>query len=217
MTYKNTTINNVSPNSNNTITLNLSNISSHVSYTSGQGNKKLKYKSGDTRWESESTITDDNSVIYYSFYTTAGYNSGSSKYSADTSANTNYFYWRGHGNYGTKYVKSPGAASVQSPTSNKWATGIKISDVGTYRLTASLPNESSTGAYMTVRWHDGSSYFGPHAYLTEDGKTNNILCAVKTITSETTFNIRVISVSGNNYLGDTKEGQCTSINIIKIA
>ena len=217
MTYKTTTINNVSPNINNTVTLDLSNISSHISYTSGQGNKKFKYKSDNTRWESESTITGDSSTIYYWCYTPQSYTSGSTAYSSDSTSNMNYYSWRGHGSYGTKYIKSPGAASVASAVNNKWARGVTISDVGTYRLTASLPLETqSTSNYMIVRWHDGSNYFGPHAYLTRDGKTNNILCAVKTITSETTFYIRIMSLSGNSYLGDTREGYCTSINIVKI-
>ena len=217
MTYKTSTINSISPDSNNNIQLNLNDISDHVSYTSGQGNKKFKYKTDNTRWESESTITDDFSTVYFWFYTTAGYTSGSTAYSSDSTSNLNYYFWRGHGGYGTKYIKSPGAASVASGVNNKWATGVTISDAGTYKLTASLPLETqSTSNYMSVRWHDGSNYFGPHAYLTKDGKTNNILCAVKTITSETTFYIRIVSLSGNSYLGDTREGYCTSINIVKI-
>lgn len=136
-----------------------------------------------------------------------------------------WFVWRGQDGYGETIVRTSGISTTASNISDngilsntKWAQSITITDAGTYRLTASIPNEnSSASGYLVLRWHDGTNYFGPKATVLGRYKLNNILLAVKTITSSTTFTIRVVEKSSSNaFLGDGAEAKVTSINVIRL-
>jgi len=219
MTYKNITVNNISPGSNNNITLNINNIETNIS-GSPSNNQILKYES--SNWINGSASTTNTSDLYYSFWNHDGYNtSTSTKYEVG-----DWIVWRGGDGYGETIMKSSGVSKNTSNasdngnvTNTKWIQGITISDAGTYKLTASIPNETSNAeGYLTIRWHDGSNYFGPKATLYEKFKLNNILMAVKTITAETTFSIRIVEKSSyHHYLGDSAESYVTSINVIKLS
>ena len=218
MTYKNITVNNISPDSNNNITLNINNIESNIS-GSPSNNQMLKYES--SNWINGSASTASTSDLYYSFWNHESYSTSTVKYAVG-----DWIVWRGGNGAGETITKSSGVSTNASNssdngivTSSAWVQSITISDAGTYKLTASIPNETTHAeGYLTIRWHDGSNYFGPKATLYEKFKLNNILMAVTTITAETTFSIRIVEKSSyHHYLGDSQEGYVTSINVIKLS
>ena len=135
-----------------------------------------------------------------------------------------WIVWRGQGGYGETITRTSGISTTASNisdngilTNTKWAQSITITDAGTYRLTASIPNENnSSSGYLVLRWHDGTNYFGPKATVSERYKLNSVLLAVKTITASTTFSIRVVEKSGTCYIGDGNEARITSINVIRL-
>lgn len=217
MTYKTTTINNISPDSSNNITLNISNVESNIN-SSPSTNQVLQYK--DNNWANETVTSSISSDMYYSFWANDTYSTSTTyKYEAG-----DWIIWRGQAGYGETITRTSGISTAAANSSNngiltnsKWAQSITITDAGTYRLTASIPNENnSDSGYLVLRWHDGTNYFGPKATVSERYKLNNILLAVKTITSSTTFTIRVVEKSGNCYIGDSAEAKVTSINVIKL-
>ena len=217
MTYKTTTINNISPDSSNNITLNINNVESNIN-SNPSTNQVLQYK--DNNWANETVTSSISSDMYYSFWANTTY-STSTSYNYEVG---DWFVWRGQGGYGEKIVRTSGISTTSANSSNngiltntKWAQSITITDAGTYRLTASVPNKNNADSgYLVLRWHDGTNYFGPKATVSERYKLNNILLAVKTINSSTTFSIRVVEKSGICYLGDTAESKVTSINVIKL-
>ena len=217
MTYKTTTINNVSPDSSNNITLSINNVESNIN-SSPSTNQVLQYK--DNSWANETLTSSNSSDIYYSFWANDSYSTST----AYTYVAGDWIVWRGQGVYGETITRTSGVSTTVSNssdngilTNSKWAQSITITDAGTYRLTASIPNENNASSgYLTLRWHDGTSYFGPKATISERYKLNNILLAVKTITASTTFTIRVVEKSGTCYLGDGAEAKITSINVIRL-
>ena len=217
MTYKTTTINNISPDSSNNIALSINNVESNIN-SSPSTNQILQYK--DNNWANETVTSSNSSDIYYSFWANDSYSTSTTHRYEEG----DWIIWRGKAGYGETIVRTSGISTTASNSSDngvlsniKWAQSITITDAGTYRLTASIPNENnSASGYLVLRWHDGTNYFGPKATVSERYKLNNILLAVKTITSSTTFTIRVFEKSGICYVGDGAEAKVTSINVIRL-
>jgi len=167
----------------------------------------LTYASATSDWRNVAGSTDNSEYAYlWCDHGPISYGSGGNTYSF---TNKTKFQWR-------QADRSPLVGAGISPLWGTWHNAI-IVPAGTYLLMLSPATHATSGQYITWRWHDGASFFGPKSYHnpcnTKGGAVN---AAIYTATGSTTLELRYEAIGTAVGLQVQAQTKMIGVHIIEL-